>query len=125
MTKQKIYKVLCVEDMFVNRQLIQMILERREDLEVSFANDGQSGIEEATRLVPDIILLDISLPDFDGTKVLEILKKNDTTAQIPVIAISGDFPPDTAYSFDKYLPKPIDIKALYQAIDTLIKKPNQ
>lgn len=125
MSAEKIYKILCIEDMVANRELVKMILARRNDLTVSFAEDGYTGIEEAKNILPDLILLDISLPDISGIEVLKILKNSNDTARIPVIAISGDILPQDAshpdHSFDKFLPKPIDVMSLYAAIDELLK----
>jgi CheY-like chemotaxis protein len=125
MSAEKTYKILCIEDMAVNRELLKMILDRRNDLTVSFAENGYTGIEEAKSIQPDLILLDISLPDISGIEVLKILKNSNETAHIPTIAISGDILPKNSshpdHSFDKFLPKPINVMSLYAAIDELLE----
>jgi CheY-like chemotaxis protein len=125
MTETRTYSLLYIEDNEANRLLLQLILERKEYLRLFAASDGQSGIKTARQIVPDIILLDISLPDMNGYAVLAALRKDPATAKIPVIAISGEFPPqipgDAPYVFEKYLPKPIEIVPLYQAIDELLQ----
>lgn len=125
MTEKRTYSLLYIEDNEANRLLLQLILERKEYLELYAASDGKSGIKTAQEIVPDIILLDISLPDMNGYAVLAALRKDPATENIPVIAISGEFPPqipkDAPYVFEKYLPKPIEIVPLYQAIDELLQ----
>ncbi len=125
MTDQRIYKILYIEDNQANRQLVQLILERKEYLTLFMAADGKSGIETARRDLPDLILLDICLPDMDGYAVLTALRTNPATENIPVVAISGEFPPqipeNSPYLFAKYLSKPIEITPLYRAIDELLQ----
>lgn len=124
MTDKRIFSVLYIEDNEANRLLIQLVLERRENIKLSSATNGQNGIKTAQEILPDLILLDISLPDMNGYAVLNILRNNPATAKIPVIAISGEYPPqiptDTPFVFDRYLPKPIEILPLYQAMDELM-----
>lgn len=115
--------ILYIEDNEAVRQLVQLIFQRREDLELLEAETGTQGLSLAFSARPDLIMIDISLPDMDGGEVLKILRENTNTAAIPVIAISGDPAVNTrlAYpGFQDYLEKPIDIPALYRAIDALI-----
>jgi len=125
MTGKSTYSVLYIEDNEANRLLIQLILERKEYLELFAATDGRSGIKAAQEILPDVILLDISLPDMNGYAVLAALRNDPATHQIPVIAISGEFPPriprDAPFVFEKYLPKPIEIAPLYEAIDEFLR----
>lgn len=125
MTETRKYSVLYIEDNEANRLLLQLILERKEYLELFAASDGKSGIKTAREILPDVILLDISLPDMNGYAVLAALRNDPATEKIPVIAISGEFPPqipkDAPFIFEKYLPKPIEIDPLYRAIDELLQ----
>ena len=124
MSKTKQYfQILHIEDNATNRNIIQLILERRNNLRLSAAEDGTSGVLMARELHPDLILLDISLPDITGYQVLARLKEFPETSTIPVIAISGGYREENAafpYAFEKYLAKPIEIEPLYQAIDELL-----
>ncbi len=121
MCQSKKHSILYIEDNVANQQLVQFIFEQREDITLTVAADGLSGLEVAAELLPDIILLDISLPDINGHEVLKSLKSNENTRKIPVFAVSGDpltaAANSTEFVFDRYLTKPIDIKSLYQAID--------
>ncbi len=119
------YTVLYIEDNDTNRQLVQFILERKDYLSLMCAVDGQSGLIAAKSHLPDLILLDISLPDITGYEVLAALKKDPATEHIPVIAISGDYPlQDTGkspFSFDKYMTKPIQVEPLCRTIDEILQ----
>ena len=125
MSETRTYSVLYVEDNESNRLLVQLILERKDYLKLFQATDGKSGIQTAQEIHPDLILLDISLPDMNGYDVLAALRNFPATQNTPVIAISGEFPPripaDAPFVFEKYLAKPIEIVPLYQAIDELLK----
>lgn len=126
MTQNRIYSVLYIEDDEANRQLIQLILAQKDYLSLTFAENGASGIKMAKEQLPDLILLDISLPDMDGYAILSVLKNDPATMNIPVIAISGDFPAEypegTEFTFDKYLAKPVKFEPLYNSIDRLLKQ---
>ncbi len=113
--------ILYIEDNAANRQLIEMIIELRADLTLILAENGRTGLQEAERQLPNLILLDISLPDMDGYEVLAHLRKNAKTREIPVISLSGDPLMQTAEPglpvFDGCLAKPIEIEKFYAAID--------
>ena len=119
------HSILYIEDNKANQQLVQFIFEQRDDISLTVAVDGLSGLEVARELLPDIILLDISLPDITGHEVLEKLKSNETTRNIPVFALSGDTftasAQSTEHSFDRYLTKPIDIQFLFQVVNETLQ----
>lgn len=125
MKSSRTYTILYIEDNDTNRQLVQFILERKEYLSLICAIDGKSGIHAAKTQLPDLILLDISLPDIDGYAVLADLRQNPATKNIPIVAVSGDcpslMPQDSPFSFDKYLTKPIAIEPLYKTIDEFLQ----
>jgi signal transduction histidine kinase len=109
-------RILYVEDDPVARLLVQRVL-KTEGYEVLEAEDGLSGIESARRLRPDLILMDINMPDMDGYAVTTRLKSLEETRDIPVIALTanvmlGDRELSLAAGCDGYIPKPIDIDAL-------------
>lgn len=113
--------ILYIEDNAANRQLVELIIERRDDLSLILAENGRSGLQAAEAQLPDLILLDNSLPDMDGLEVLAMLRDNEKTRAIPVVSLSGNhlLRQDAAGSpaFDGYLAKPIDIEKFYAAID--------
>jgi signal transduction histidine kinase len=109
-------RILYVEDDPVARLLVQRVL-KTEGYEVLEAEDGLSGIESARRLRPDLILMDINMPDMDGYAVTTRLKSLKETRDIPVIALTanvmlGDRELSLAAGCDGYIAKPIDIDAL-------------
>lgn len=111
------YKILYIEDNEANMQLVQLILARRPEFTFLSAVDGKSGVAVAEQEKPDVILLDLTLPDMDGLEVLQILKVIPGLAQIPVISLSGGAVPDDSLGFFSSLNKPLDIISLYSAID--------
>ena len=115
------HTLLYVEDNPANLNLVEQIIARHHDISLLTAVNGNSGIEIARASRPDVILMDINLPDINGYKALEILRADPSTAHIPVIALSGNAMPMNIESgleagFFRYLTKPIKIDEL---VDTL------
>ncbi len=115
-------KILYIEDDLSLRRLVQFILERRDDLEMIEAETGFQGVKMAVEQRPDMILLDLSLPDLNGYDVFARLQSDDGVRKIPVIALSGDSLPEDIEKglqagFRDYLTKPIDIKTFYALLD--------
>ncbi len=114
--------LLYVEDNPANLMLVQELIERRSDLRLLSAIDGQQGIELARSAQPDLILMDICLPDISGIEALRILAQDPTTAHIPVVALSAyALPHDIASGlkagFVRYLTKPIKVHELMETLD--------
>jgi len=80
-------KVLIIDDEKINIMALAHFL--KPDYEITVAIDGHSGIDAAERQSPDIILLDIIMPEMDGFEVIEQLKESQKTKDIPVIFITG------------------------------------
>ena len=126
MTDQRIYKILYIEDNQANRQLVQLILERKEYLTLFMAADGKSGIETARRDLPDLILLDILLTDLDGMEVCGQLRANPATRNIPVIFLTAH---DTTARIEQamnmgasdILGKPVDTRDLLVRIQAMLE----
>lgn len=117
------YKVLYIEDNPANLQLMQEIFEELDDVELSCATTGAQGIEKARREQPQLILLDINLPDFNGYQVLERLRADPLTAGITVCGISANAMPKDletarAAGFNLYLTKPLDLHKLFDHLET-------
>ena len=124
MTEKRIFSVVYIEDNEANRLLVELVLARRDNIRLFAAPTGQSGLAKVREILPDLILLDISLPDMTGYAVLNALRQDPATAKIPAIAVSGEYPPvmprDSPFTFDRYLRKPIELPPLFQAIDDFL-----
>lgn len=82
-------RVLYIEDNAVNRLLVEQMLARWPDLLVECAEDGETGLRRAAELRPDLVLLDMQLPDIHGREVLRRLRADARTAALPVVALSA------------------------------------
>ncbi len=108
--------VLLIEDNELNRDMLKRRLERKEFI-VSCAEDGQSGLDMAKNEMPDIILLDLSLPVIDGWNVARKLKADSNTKDIPIIALTahamkGDREKALDSGCDDYDTKPVNLEGL-------------
>ena len=118
--------VLYVEDNPANLELVEQLIERRSDLRLLSAADGNLGIEYARTYQPDVILMDINLPGISGVEVMQILRADPSTKHIPIIAISANAMPRDiekalAAGFFNYLTKPIKVKEFISALDEALK----
>jgi CheY-like chemotaxis protein len=116
------HKVLYIEDNPVNVLLMEAMLARVEGLRVITAVLPALGLRLAQDERPDLILLDIQLPEMDGYEVLRRLRLDDATREIPVIAVSanampGDVEQGLAAGFVEYLTKPLDMQRLIAVIE--------
>ncbi|MDB5727103.1 MAG: sensor hybrid histidine kinase, partial [Noviherbaspirillum sp.] len=114
--------ILYVEDNPANLKLVEEIITFRPDLRLLSATDGYQGVELARRFRPDVILMDMNLPDIAGSEALKLLQEDTFTRDIPVIALTANaMPSDIADSiaagFYQYLTKPIDIEEFFKATD--------
>ncbi|HOU14169.1 MAG TPA: response regulator [Anaerolineae bacterium] len=83
-------KILHVEDNAIQRELVQRLLELEiQDCEMQFADNGVEGIKRAQSWQPDVILMDLRMPQMDGFETIQSLKTTPATAHIPIIAISA------------------------------------
>ena len=117
-------KILLVEDNEMNRDMLSRRL-IRNGFEVSIAIDGQQGVDMATSQLPDLILMDISLPVIDGWEATRRIKANDATRKIPVIALTahamaGDREQAMEVGCDDYDTKPVEITRLLGKIAALL-----
>ncbi|MBI1790298.1 MAG: CHASE3 domain-containing protein [Acidobacteria bacterium] len=120
------HKLLYIEDNPSNIQLMERILQRRPRVRLLTAAAGRLGLELARSHRPDLILLDVHLPDIGGEQVLEELHNHPATRSIPVIIISADATPGQIQRLLKagarsYLTKPIDVAALLKVLDETVK----
>lgn len=80
--------ILVVDDEAMNRELLEAIL-HIEHYQVYVARDGQTALQAVADHQPDLILLDVRMPDLSGFEVCEQLRSNPTTAHIPIVLLSG------------------------------------
>ena len=111
--------VLVVEDNPDNLRTVTAMLEDR--YQVVEARDGQQGVEQARRHLPDVILMDIAMPVLDGIQALAALRQEEALRDIPVFAttasaMTGDRASILAHGFDRYISKPIDYDLLMDAL---------
>jgi CheY-like chemotaxis protein len=113
--------LLLVEDNEMNRDMLSRRLIRR-GFEILMAEDGQQGVEMVREKMPDLILMDMSLPVMDGWTATRILKSDPLTARIPVIgltahAMAGDREKCLEAGCDDYDTKPVEFARLMEKIE--------
>jgi signal transduction histidine kinase/ActR/RegA family two-component response regulator len=118
----RVFTLLYVEDNPANLMLVEDLVARRGDIRLLSARDGQSGIEMARALRPDVILMDINLPGISGLQALKILADDPLTTAIPVVALSANaVPRDIQRGLDagffRYLTKPIKVNEFMNTLD--------
>jgi len=119
-------RILMVEDNEMNRDALSRRLERR-GYEVVLAVDGKQGLTLAQSAQPDLILMDLSLPEIDGWEATRYLKAASATAQIPLIVLSshamaGDREKALEAGCDDFDTKPVDFQRLLAKIETLLQE---
>jgi CheY-like chemotaxis protein len=117
-------KILIVEDNEMNRDMLARRLARR-GYEVLVAVDGADGIASAQKQVPDLILMDMSLPVVDGWEAARRLKADPGTASIPIVALTahamaGDRDKALNAGCDAYETKPVELPRLLETMQQLL-----
>src|SRR4051812_42530613 len=120
-------KLLLVEDNELNRDMLARRLEKR-GFKLVIATDGLAGIDMARKEMPDLILMDMSLPGLDGWQASRQLKSDNVTARIPIIALTAhamaeDREKAMAAGCDEYETKPVELASLLAKIQALLAKP--
>ncbi len=118
-------RLLYIEDNALNVLLVEELMATCRGLSVRSEPDGTRGVARAQTMQPDLVLVDMQLPDFDGLEVLRRLRADSLTAAIPCIALSANaMPADIerakAAGFDDYITKPIDFAVLVKTIDDVL-----
>jgi PAS domain S-box-containing protein len=118
--------LLYVEDNPANLKLVERLVDRRSDLRLLSAIDGNRGVELARSCQPDVILMDINLPGISGTEALKILREDKATAHIPVMALSANAMPrdierGLEAGFFRYLTKPIKVAEFTDALNVALE----
>ena len=118
--------LLYVEDNLPNLKLVEQIIARRPDLRLLTATDGKRGIELARVNQPEVILMDINMPGMTGLEAMQILRRDPSTAHIPIIALSANaMPHDIAKGleagFFNYVTKPMRVDEFMEALDAALR----
>ena len=118
--------LLLVEDNEDNRIIYSTVL-RHLGYEVVEAMDGLQAVALARSRLPDLILMDISIPEMDGWEATRVLRADETTKHIPIIALTAHALPDdreraTSVGFTAYLAKPIEPRAVVAEVQRWIGK---
>jgi PAS domain S-box-containing protein len=120
------HTLLYVEDNPSNLALVEQLIALRNDVILLTANNGRLGIALARAYRPDVILMDINLPDISGYGTLKILQEDTATGYIPIIALSasaipGDIERGMQAGFFGYLTKPIKVGEFMDAVDFALR----
>ncbi len=112
--------VLFIEDNLDNYELVRFLLVQ-EGFTVLGAGDGRTGLELARERRPDLILLDLSLPEINGWQIAKLIKADPGTKAIPVVALTGHtLPGDREKALeagcDEYISKPLDIPEFLEMV---------
>ena len=119
--------ILIVEDNEKNMKLVRDVLQFKGYRTLE-ATNGTDGLRLAAEEAPDLILMDIQLPDIDGITALRRLRADANTRAMPVVAVSASVMPDeqqaiVASGFDAYVTKPINLKSFIETVEKFAGKP--
>lgn len=113
-------KILVVEDEVTNQEVAEVIL-KNQGFQTFLASNGKEGIDKAIHEQPDLILMDILMPVLDGLSATEILKKDERTRHIPIVAVTAkasntDRREAEAAGCDGFLTKPFRNRTLVETV---------
>jgi two-component system, cell cycle response regulator DivK len=116
--------ILIAEDNVVNRELLRELLEMRGHT-VTEACDGEEALRMIEKTQPDLVLLDIGMPQLDGFGVVRQIRENPRFASLPVVAVTayamqGDREKILNSKFDGYLSKPVNARLLGEELDRIL-----
>ncbi|MFN3491344.1 MAG: response regulator [Anaerolineales bacterium] len=119
-------RVLIVEDNMDTYELVRFILEKN-GYEVFLAVNGRDGVNAATKQKPDLIVMDLSMPEMDGWTATRLIKENKHTSSIPLIALTahvlpGDRQRAVDSGCDEFITKPMDLLELVETVDHWLQK---
>lgn len=125
-SSEKLKRVLYIEDNVSNLRLMQQLMQRRAHVELLSATNGEDGLELARATHPDLVLLDLHLPDIEGAKVMQRMYEDSELRAIPVIIVSADATSHQIQRFEKlgarhYISKPFDVNELFKLVDSILQ----
>lgn len=117
--------ILVIEDYTDSRTLLSSLL-RAKGYKVLEARDGKEGVLQANRLIPDLILMDLAMPEMDGVEATRLLRQRNTLSRTPIFAISAYATADVkddaiAAGCAEIFAKPLDIESLLVRIKTTLE----
>lgn len=118
-------RILYIEDNPQNMDLVCRILRHVGGYDVQGAVDGKSGVASAEELKPNLILMDINLPDISGLEATQLIKANPELAHIPIVAFTADTNENDRNIYidagcDGYMPKPASAKDLLTTVQQYV-----
>ncbi|HXH69413.1 MAG TPA: response regulator transcription factor [Pyrinomonadaceae bacterium] len=120
-------RLLLADDSVTIQKVVNLTF-AEEEIEVITAGDGNSAMEKFVEFAPDLVMVDVNMPGFDGYRICEMIKQDEETKQIPVILLVGSFEPfDEAKArrvgADDYLTKPFQsIRQLVSRVSNLLNR---
>jgi len=119
-------RILIVEDNMDTYELVHFILEKN-GFETFLAVNGRDGVNAALKQRPSLIIMDMSMPEMDGWTATALIKKNEMTSSIPLIALTahalpGDRQRAMDAGCDEYITKPMDLDELVEAIQYWVNR---
>lgn len=119
-------RILVVEDNMDTYELVRFILEKN-GYETFLAMNGRDGVNAASKQFPDLIIMDLAMPEMDGWTATRLIKSSARTSSIPLIALTAHaLPSDRQRALeagcDDYIAKPMDLEELLEAVDRWISK---
>jgi CheY-like chemotaxis protein len=120
--------ILYIEDHAGSRELVETLLDHSGQARLLMARTGTAGLKLARKEVPDLILLDLHLPDMDTPQLVESLKEDEATRAIPIIALTGEEWDERTWIRELplagYIKKPLDdFEAFYGLIERCLEGP--
>jgi CheY-like chemotaxis protein len=124
-TGSSIHTVLYIEDNPANLRLLERLFASRPDIRLITAMHGSIGLDLAARHHPDLILLDLNLPDMSGEEVQTRLLGSEWLREVPLVIVSADASPKLSERYlglgaAAYVTKPFDVKKLLGVVDQLL-----
>ncbi|MFP4321184.1 MAG: response regulator [Anaerolineales bacterium] len=119
-------RILYIEDDNNNRILVERIL-LAEGYDITTAQNARDGIALAEKIQPDIILMDINMPEMDGYAATQALRMLPALDHVPIVAVTanvmkGDMEETLAAGCDGYIPKPIDVDTFSYEVEQFLQK---
>ncbi len=118
--------ILVVEDNMDTYELVRFILEKN-GYDTFLAMNGRDGVNAATKQMPDLIIMDLAMPEMDGWTAMRLIKSDARTASIPMVALTAHvLPADRQRAMDagcdEYITKPMDLLDLVESVDHWLSK---